>query len=305
MNMQNLFERWGEQSPEQWLASASQRLPFWLSILLVAAIGWYLARLVWLLYPLPDQVDWVPPPPPQTRAAAGPGSDYSALLSAHLFGEASAAAEPVVADVVDAPDTRLNLNLRATVAADDPQFAHAIIADGAGKENAYFLKDLVPGGATLHQVHVDRVILNRGGVLEALRLPRESTGDSPSARQPSAAAAAPAPAPAPSVQQVVQQNAANFTEIVRPQPFMPNGQLRGYRIYPGRNRQQFAALGLRPGDLVTEINGVALNNPAQGMEVFRSLGDSTQVTLTLERDGQSEVVSLNTSQFGDSAGTTQ
>ena len=98
---------------------------------------------------------------------------------------------------------------------------------------------------------------------------------------------------------------ARLTDIIRPQPFMPNGELKGYRIFPGRNRQQFSALGLRPGDLVTEINGIALNNPAQGMEAFRSLGDSTQVTITLERDGQSQVMTLDTSQLSDTGGATQ
>jgi general secretion pathway protein C len=106
------------------------------------------------------------------------------------------------------------------------------------------------------------------------------------------------------VQELVAQNAAVFLEVVRPQPFMPNGQLKGYRIYPGPNRQQFAALGLRAGDLVTEINGVALNNPAQGMEVFRSLGGASQVTLTVERDGQPQVLSLNMAQV-NAAGATQ
>jgi general secretion pathway protein C len=107
------------------------------------------------------------------------------------------------------------------------------------------------------------------------------------------------------VEEFVTQNTAGFLEVVRPQPFMPNGQLKGYRIYPGPNRQQFAALGLRAGDLITEINGVVLNNPAQGTEVFRSLGGATQVTVTLERDGQPQVLSLNLDQVSPAGGATQ
>ena len=75
---------------------------------------------------------------------------------------------------------------------------------------------------------------------------------------------------------------------------MPNGQLKGYRVFPGRNRQQFVALGLRPGDLITEINGVLLNNPSQGMAIFRSLGESTQVSVTVERNGKQETLHLDT-----------
>ncbi|MDJ0927314.1 MAG: type II secretion system protein GspC [Gammaproteobacteria bacterium] len=303
MNVQDFITGLAEQSPEQLLARASERLPFWISLLLVVMISWYLARLVWAVFPPPASLEWTPPPATggaAVRNTGQPSTDYGALVAAHLFGEATADPEPVVEDVVDAPDTRLNLELRATVSAVDAQYAHAIIADGSKNEQVYFLRDSVPGGATLHQVHTDRVILNRGGVLEALRLPREfsdagtTVNRAPQQRRMSGQ---------PTVREVVQQNAATFTDIVRPQPFMPNGQLKGYRVYPGRNRQQFAAFGLRPGDLVTEVNGIALNNPAQGMEIFRSLGGSTQVTLTLERNGQSQVVTLDTNQLTTANGT--
>jgi general secretion pathway protein C len=292
--MQDLLDRWTSQSPEQMLASASERLPFWISLLVVALIAYYLARLIWLLYPAGDEFAWSPP------ARTGPGRvaaqqiDYQSIVGTHLFGKGSDEAIPVPDESVDAPDTRLNLRLRATIAANDPETAHAIIADGSGNEKVYFLKDSVPGGATLHRVHRDRVILNRGGVLESLRLPKEfeSRGGTVARSTPRA------PAPAPSVQEVVAKNAATFMEIVRPQPFMPGGQLKGYRVYPGRNRQQFSALGLRPGDLVTEIEGTPLNNPAEAMQTFRSLGDSTTVSLTIERNGQSQSLTIDTSQVG-------
>jgi general secretion pathway protein C len=82
---------------------------------------------------------------------------------------------------------------------------------------------------------------------------------------------------------------------------MPNGQLRGYRVYPGRNREQFIQLGLQPGDLITEINGMALNNPAQAMEIFRSMADTTEVSVTIEREGQSQSLNLDTSELAAAA----
>ncbi len=83
---------------------------------------------------------------------------------------------------------------------------------------------------------------------------------------------------------------------------MPNGELKGYRLYPGRNREQFAALGLQPGDLVTEINGMTLNNPPQAMELFRSLSSATQATVTIERGGQQQSLTLDISQVADVEG---
>jgi general secretion pathway protein C len=270
-------------------------------------IAYYLARLVWLLVPAAPEAPWTPPKAIQSSAmnSSGMASDVTAIAKAHLFGEADAEAAPVNDDdAIDAPETRLNLTLRAAVADQGNRIAHAIIGDGSGTEKVYFVKDSVPGGATLHKVHPDRVILNRGGVLETLRLPREPAGN----RAAPTASSAPVAAPAKSgqtVQQALSRNAGNFTQIIRPQPYMPGGQLKGYRVYPGRNRQQFAALGLRPGDLVTEINGTALNNPAQGMEIFRSLGESSQVTVTIERNGKSQALTLDVSQLSAGDGARQ
>lgn len=301
------MSRWSAQSPEQLVAKASQHLPIWVSLMLVVLIAYYLARVVWLLFPSGEPVGWSPPQRTGggLPAPSAGGADYGKIIESHLFGTASeTSAAPVVVETENAPDTRLNLKLRAAVAATDSEVAHAIIADGSGNEKVYFLKNSIPGGATLHRVHADRVILNRGGVLETLRLPREFEG-SPvpvTRRGPSAGSAAGAGG---DVQQLIASNAATFAEIIRPQPFMPNGQLKGYRVFPGRNRQQFIALGLRPGDLVTAINGVELNNPAQGMEIFRSLGESSQVSVTIERAGQEQQLSLDMGQIADAGGTTR
>jgi general secretion pathway protein C len=72
-----------------------------------------------------------------------------------------------------------------------------------------------------------------------------------------------------------------------------NGQQRGYRVYPGRNRQQFSKLGLMPGDLVTAINGTPLDDPARGMEILQSMNSAAQVTVTVERNGQSTQININ------------
>ncbi len=304
MNLAQIIQRWNIENPAALAARASDTLPFWISLLLVIAIGYYAARLVWLLFPVPQAEAWMPPPlsgtPPPT--AGSNASAYAAIAEAHLFGRSEASAEPSEIAIEDAPETQLDLQLRGAVAAPDERFAHAIIADNSGTEKVYFIKDTVPGGATVQGIQPDRVVLSRGGVIEILPLPRISSGGAP----PNAARAIPAPAARraqlPSMQEVVTQNANTFTEIIRPQPFMPNGELKGYRIYPGRNRDQFVALGLQPGDLVTEINGMTLNNPAQAMELFRSLADTTQVTVTIEREGQPQTLTLDTTQVAAASG---
>ncbi|MGI9307803.1 MAG: type II secretion system protein GspC [Gammaproteobacteria bacterium] len=295
-------------SPADVQAAATEHLPGITSVVLVLCIAYYLAKLIWLLVPGGSTDELLIAADAATSGGRGATSiDYDAIVNAHVFGESTGEAPPPKA-VIDAPETRLNLKLRGAIAAEDESVAHAIIAEGNGKETVYFLQDAVPGGAKLHEVQADRVILNRGGVLEALRLPKETSGKSAQATR--------APPPArqmpPDVQEMLRSGGAAagggggppaaFTDILRPQPFMPNGQMKGYRVYPGRDRKKFAALGLRAGDLVTEINGQPLDNLNAGMEIFRNLANVSQLNVVVERNGQPLVLNLNTADLtGDGA----
>ena len=120
-----------------WVTAANQNLPGWSSWLLVVAIAWYSARLIWAVMPQQDEFDWsvrgAPTSGPTAAVSNSSAVDYSRIAAAHLFGVAGA--NPVVSQTVDAPETRLDLKLRGTVAADDSSMAHAIIADGRGNDD--------------------------------------------------------------------------------------------------------------------------------------------------------------------------
>ena len=285
------------QPPAQLWAEASRLLPPWVALVLVVLIGWQLAKLAWLLVPAaaPEGLPPVPTTAPATSADPARDVSIDRIVAARLFGTAEATAPVALVEQEDAPDTDLRLELRGTVAATYEYRALAIIAEIGGAERVYFIGDAVPGGASLHAVHFDRVLLRRGGRLEALRLPRSD--DTPTTRTTAAPRTAPraaTPVRAATIQEVVQQGGVSLTEIIRPQPVFKDGRQQGYRVYPGRQRQQFAQLGLRPGDLITQINGMALDDPARGMEIFRSLADATSVTVTVDRNGEIELLTLDT-----------
>lgn len=286
------------QPPAQLWAEASRVLPPWVVLVLVILIGWQLAKLAWLLVPgaEPEGLPPVPATAPATAADPARTVSIDRIVAARLFGTAEADAPVALVEQEDAPDTDLRLELRGTVAATEEYRALAIIAEIGGAERVYFIGDAVPGGASLHAVHFDRVLLRRGGRLEALRLPRSDDAATPrTAAAPRAAPrAATPPVRAATIQEVVQQGGMSLTEIIRPQPVFKDGRQQGYRVYPGRQRQQFAQLGLRPGDLITQINGMALDDPARGMEIFRGLADATSVTVTVDRNGEIELLTLDT-----------
>lgn len=295
--------KWQELSPAQWLALANRVLPPAATAALVLAIAYTLARLTWTLVPGP-QPDAAPPEiapaAPAGDRAGGADRDFSALLDSHLFGEApQAPAEPAVADApVDAPDTTLSLQLTGIQASEDSAFGQAIIASSRNDEKAYAVGDTIDGtsGVRLHAVYSDRVILNRGGQLETLRLPKEQATSR--AGGGSTARVAPPARPAQqSLRQVISDNANKITQVIRLTPHAEGGQMIGFRVAPGKDAEAFKALGLQPGDIVTDVNGVAVNDPAQGLKVYEALGEASVANVTILRDGNPQVIAIDTSQL--------
>lgn len=257
------------------------RLVFVVSLLLVLLLGYLLAQLTWRIVAPPAATGTSSAPAASAPARVDPGQ----IAARNLFGRADPTAAPVI---VDAPDTQLNLTLRGIAAASRDEASRALIAGPDGRERVYAVGATLPGGATVNRVLPDRVLLERRGTLETLRLPRES-------------AAAPATPLAPPPGGVVDNlsdiaGTEALAEIVRPMPVRVDGQLRGYRVYPGRDRQRFAALGLRAGDLVTAVDGVALDNAEAGPAALQRLMGAEQVTLTIERGGQVESLTVRLEQ---------
>ena len=286
------------------IAAANQLLPPWVSLLLVVVIAWKLAGIVWSFVPGPASGDPVmAPASPQANVAPAAGNaDAQSIVTAHLFGQANPEDEPVAQPVAEETDnlqdTRLtNLTLKGTVAATPSDRAVAIIADGRNEEAVYAIGDSVGSGTTLHAVYADRVVLNENGVLTNLKLPREFPESAPTSTRRNMTSVSRAATPASSIQAVVAQNVSKLADVIRPTPYFVNGEQQGYRVYPGRNRNQFAKLGLRPGDLIKDIDGQALNDPSQAMQIFESLNNADQVSVTVERNGQPQVLTLSTSQL--------
>jgi general secretion pathway protein C len=297
MDLATRFLHWKERPLSQWLSGGNRYLPQAASTVLVLAIAYQLARLTWVVVPgpAPEAPAPITGPGPGGPSHASPGIDIGAVVDAHLFGEASAEPAPAVETVVDAPDTTLSLQLRGIVASTDNQQGWAIIAGGQAGEKTYFVEEPIDNtnGASLHAVYDDRVILNRGGRLETLRLPREPSASGMTGR------GAPPPTAQPadnaSLRDMISENASRLTDVLRVAPYMDQGQMIGFRVNPAQDQALFESLGLQPNDIVTDINGVPLTDPSAGAQVFQALGETTMANVTVVRNGQPEVLVIDTS----------
>jgi general secretion pathway protein C len=285
----------------EWLSRLQANAPKLVSLLFAALILLLVLQIgySYISKPLksPQPVVATSVPRPQRT-----GVDIQTVVSAHLFGVA--VADPSTQDPANAPQSSANLLLAGTIATQDPKRGVAIISDAGSASKVYSVGERI-GGASLHSVYLDHVILDRSGALETLLLPRQlppSAGRAVSAlRRPGAdprTAAA-----VDNIRRMVQQDPSILDQVMRTVASYDNaaGKLRGFRAYPGRNRAIFGKLGLKSGDLVTAINGTPLDDPQRSQDVFNTIQTSDHVTVTIERGGQKQDITLNIAQVAAQA----
>ncbi len=314
MNAITRFGQWQNGSPEQWLAAANRNLPPIVIAVLVVVLAYQGATITRAL--LPGEAGNAPAPVVAAPLAGGnraavPVADLSVLAGTHLFGRAEERPVEVAPVIIDAPETTLNLRLTG-VAADqeDDRLGSAIIATGRNVEKLYFSGDTIEGtNATLERIYGDRVILIRGGVTESLSFPRELSNAPPPASAAATARQAPAASIAPqatvTLRETASANATRFSEVVRLSPHLEGGQMVGFRLNPGSNREAFAQTGLQPGDVVTEINGIVMDSPARAEQLYESLGEATVANITIMREGTPQVLAIDVTQLQNIADGTQ
>jgi general secretion pathway protein C len=294
---------WGvlQTRTNEWMIRASANAPKLVTLAVAVLIAVELGRVAYGFINRPVKT---PEPISTNVPSRSPHSGVNAqsIVADHLFGVA--VAEAKVQDPANAPPSSANLMLAGTIATQDPKRGVAIVSDGGAPSKVYSVGDNV-AGASLHSVYLDHVILDRNGLLETLTLPRlMPPARAPLQRRSGTVGSDPRTAVAvENIRHLVQQDPSILDQVMRTVPSYDSagGKLRGFRAYPGRNRQIFNKLGLKPGDLVTAINGTTLDDPQRSQEVFNTIQSSDRVTVTIERGGQKQDITLNIAQVAAQA----
>lgn len=269
------------------LQALQKSAPVVLSLLFLLACGQALSQLTWLLLPAEDVTTAAPVIMPATPPRQQSQQKIQQLTQSHLLGlyqpKMTAAAS------ANAPDTQMNLILKGVLAG-GTKIAFAIIALGQnGAEDFYGIGDQV-SGAILREVHADRIILERNGRFETLRLPEEFGANTFTAEPEGNDSATFSNPSSPgeilsNIRQKVLRNPTAFGEYAIPLPYNENGRLRGYKLQPQGDRSLFDAVGLSADDVIIEINGVELNDPTKGIKALRSLQRAKSIDAKVLRNG--------------------
>ena len=280
--------------------AVNRRLASVATMALIVLVAWTAAGLTW---------QWFSPPPPlpelraplETPSSRSPRpAPVEKIVNTHLFGQANVV--PVkTKGPIEAPETRLRLRLHGVFASPDPALAMAIIAEKGGRDRAYRRGDALPGGATLHEIYPDRVILSRNGRLETLRLIRKhdraSVGTATKPRKPNAGASPPGRRTVrrvPQLQEVKQlyrDDPQKLLKQIRITPVMKDGELVGYR-FNHNDRALMRAAGLLPQDVITEINGVSVQDTSGMFSLMQNIDQLQELQLVIMRRGIPQQLTL-------------
>lgn len=152
----------------------------------------------------------------------------------------------------------------------------------------YLAGAVLENGARLAEIHTDYVLLQRGGHSARLYLDQPSTaknvGNS-AMLEVGGVAQLPPPAKVTSRE--------TLTDYIRPSPIYDGESLVGYQVYPGSSGAAFAQMGLQPGDVIVDVNGAPLSDPAAAWAILRQLTEGTVLSATVKRHGALANVSLD------------
>lgn len=182
-----------------------------------------------------------------------------------------------------APESRLGFTLRGVRVGATPGEGSAIIDIPGEGQLRVAAGETLSANIVLEEVHADRVVINRRGVLESLFLTDAGRRRAQSGAAPEAAVS-PAQTEGVSVQMSERHMARGWLSGLSLEPDYENGAVRGLRV--SGDAGQLANLGLEPGDVVMSLNAAPLTSEAEAVRAFALLESADMAVVRLWRDGE-------------------
>jgi len=270
------------------LQQLNRRLATIVSLLLVVACAWLLVEITWLFFPQGEDTSPVVQQTQPRINKQNQQNNFRQLTAANIFGVSDSAITQKQSDV---PETRLNLTLKGVLAATPMKMASAIIAQGKnGKEEIYGIGDKMPGGVIIKEIYPEHVVLERGGRLETLKLQKISgVGNLRSSnRSYSSSSRYSQGSPEAALKQIrsnILKNPTSFGDYALPVMVRKNGRQVGYRLQPQSKGQLLSELGIEKNDVITQINGIKLDKPQNGIKALRKLSTAKNLNIVVKRNG--------------------
>jgi general secretion pathway protein C len=231
----------------------------------------------------------------QTDAPLRPLSYYKPIIKRNLFKtkeKEKAVQKPKEEPVQEMKLTELRLKLWGTVTGGGSK-SYAVIQDAKKrKQELYEVGDTVQN-ATVKDIFRDKIILSLNGKDEILKIE-----DRRSSRRSYRRAVSSGSKQRPLRTQKVRikrsqiekavSNVNNLMRQARIRPHFRNGQPDGITLTRIRPNSIFRRLGLRNGDIITGVDGQAIQTADDALGFYNSLKSSSNVTIQIRRRGRTK-----------------
>jgi general secretion pathway protein C len=243
------------------------------------------AALLWLSWAL-AQGTWriLQPGSPVVARSSDEAVDLGALTHVQLFGPAAAKSSAAEASL--APT---NLNITLTGVAVRPSGGCALVIVQGQPESAYCAGEELTPGVLLDAVERDRIVILRNGAREAVPMKDLDKVAGLIAPPPSPPIVQPSASGGQLVDRRQLQQQLGRPEFLSQALIVPNpeGGFLVRQIQPG---SLYEKLGLRPGDVIKNVNGQALTSMDDVMRLYQQFGSAQRVLVEVQRQGHNETL---------------
>lgn len=226
-------------------------------------------------------------------------------------------------EVLDDPDagpcydTELALNLSGTMVSANEEWSVAVMHDPATKKTVFArVGDTLLTQAEVTSISRNRVMLIRDGQIECLRPEsvRQAAKDRPKPKPRRVQSAGRGttgskPVDTSDLNELAQNAVKNrgnnnydidknaLDAVLKDQktlrehaptvaPFYRDGKPAGFRLNGVRSDSIFSSLGIRNGDVISSVNGQAIDSPQRAMELYEGLSRRGTIKMVVERGGR-------------------
>ena len=154
----------------------------------------------------------------------------------------------------------------------------------------------MPGNAVVQAIYEDRVILSRAGKYETLLMSEDGKGDLSRVKQRGRRENSRTSGVTSMGDNINWQISKSYwDEKISDIPtlareggveiFKEGNVQQGFKIVSSKGSKLLEEIGLQPGDILYEVNGIKLVNAAQGLTAFKRIKNASQINMVIGRDG--------------------
>ena len=194
--------------------------------------------------------------------------------------------------------------------------AFAIISQAGGEQKMYSEGENIADAVKIIEIYADKVVVENRGVTQEIFLSDGDnttvTASAPRSIPQSASVAGGQGSPPPNSESAPRKRAENLgqqdlrtlrsdimndvsilAQFSAPEPLLMDGEVKGFRLHLSNRLRLLYQIGFRPGDVITELNGVRLNDPDTIQQTLYNFIGSEQLSVSVMRGQQEETFRYN------------